>query len=446
VIRGRSRLAAVSAGVMLVHAVVAVAVIWGLYGFRYPAFRTSQPGRDWLPGGDLITPFAPDTALGDFVRFTRDHRLLPEAYLHGHLFTVVRSRTRTAFLNGEYSVRGWRHFFPYTFWVKTPLPVFLLLLAALLASAARWFARARGSRPPPGAAWRRARRSLYRTAPIWAFLTVYWALVIGSHINIGHRHILPTYPLMFVLCGSAAGWIRRRHWAAAVATGLALLWLVVESASIHPHYLAYFNQAAGGPRHGYRHLIDSSLDWGQDLPGLKRRLDELRGDPDHAGPVYLSYFGTGNPFYYGLKVTLLPCHFALPAPVYFPYSAGTYCISATMLQGAYNVARGAWTAEQEAAYQQALAGVRRFEEALRSSPGIRQRLARGDPGVARWAAALQRHEDYRFARLCAYLRLREPDEQVGYSILIYFLSQADIERALSRPPKRWTPSTPAEGK
>jgi hypothetical protein len=110
-----------------------------------------------------------------------------------------------------------------------------------------------------------------------------------------------------------------------------------------------------------------------------------------------------------------------------------------MLQGVYNVARGAWTDEHEAGYREAVAAVGRFEKALASSPDIRQRLARGDPGLARWAAVLQRHEDYRFARLCAYLRLREPDDQVGYSILIYFLSQADIERALHQPPEQWTP-------
>ena len=38
----------------------------------------------------------------------------------------------------------------------------------------------------------------------------------------------------------------------------------------HPYYLAYFNQLAGGPSGGYRVLVDSNLDWGQDLPGLVR--------------------------------------------------------------------------------------------------------------------------------------------------------------------------------
>src|SRR6185369_10959616 len=79
--------------------------------------------------------------------------------------------------------------------------------------------------------------------------------------------------------------------AAGAATLLLLGWHVFESIAIRPDYLAYFNELAGGPSEGYRHLADSSLDWGQDLPALKQWLDGerlQRGD----GNVYLSYFGT----------------------------------------------------------------------------------------------------------------------------------------------------------
>ena len=37
-----------------------------------------------------------------------------------------------------------------------------------------------------------------------SFLAVYWATAMTSNINIGHRHILPTYPVMYILAGSAA--------------------------------------------------------------------------------------------------------------------------------------------------------------------------------------------------------------------------------------------------
>lgn len=40
--------------------------------------------------------------------------------------------------------------------------------------------------------------------------------------------------------------------------------------AVYPHYLAYFNELAGGPRNGYQSLVDSNLDWGQDLKELRR--------------------------------------------------------------------------------------------------------------------------------------------------------------------------------
>ena len=66
---------------------------------------------------------------------------------------------------------------------------------------------------------------------------------------------------------------------------------------MYPHYLAYFNWIAGGPVNGYKHLVHSSLDWGQDLPGLKRWLNEHDLDSTGKTPVYLAYFGKAKPAY-----------------------------------------------------------------------------------------------------------------------------------------------------
>jgi hypothetical protein len=40
----------------------------------------------------------------------------------------------------------------------------------------------------------------------------------------------------------------------------------------------------------------------------------------------------------------------------------------------------------------------------------------------------------RFARLCAYLRHRDPIANVGNSILIFYLSQRELDQALYGPP------------
>ena len=78
------------------------------------------------------------------------------------------------------------------------------------------------------------------------------------------------------------------------ATLPALAWHVAESNTIRPDYLAYFNQLAGGPSEAYKHLADSSLDWGQDLPALKQWLEREGLQQPGAGNVYLSYFGTAR--------------------------------------------------------------------------------------------------------------------------------------------------------
>ncbi len=47
----------------------------------------------------------------------------------------------------------------------------------------------------------------------------------------------------------------------------------LETVSVYPHFTAFFNQAAGGPAQGANYLVDSSLDWGQDLKKLKTYMD-----------------------------------------------------------------------------------------------------------------------------------------------------------------------------
>jgi hypothetical protein len=74
-------------------------------------------------------------------------------------------------------------------------------------------------------------------------------------------------------------------------------WSAAGALAIHPDYLAYFNPIAGGPDGGPRYLLDSNIDWGQDLPGL---ADYLRKQ-GHAGPVYFGYFGEDAPERWGLE-------------------------------------------------------------------------------------------------------------------------------------------------
>jgi hypothetical protein len=112
-----------------------------------------------------------------------------------------------------------------------------------------------------------------------------------QNINIGHRHVLALYPFLFVAASRVAtlAWEARARWGRA-ALAVLVFWYAASVLRVHPNYLAYFNEAAGGPSQGWRWLVDSNVDWGQDLPGLKGYMDRS-GIPR----VTLCYFGTADP-------------------------------------------------------------------------------------------------------------------------------------------------------
>ena len=417
----RPSMLAVSA---VVHVVMILAVVWICYGARYSAFNPaiSGPGDRFSETWENVLPAT--GPLGAAIQTAREHHLLPEAFLYGFAGTLHLNQTRSAFLNGEYSLTGWWYFFPYVVMVKTPFPLFLVL-----GFAAAWAARAWRIGPPSTGPW--IGQSWYRLVPLGMLILAYGAVSLASNLNTGHRHILPIYPALFVLAGASASWFDARRRLAGGALAVCLLWFAAESFAIRPHYLAYFNQLAGGPSGAYRHLVDSSLDWGQDLPGLKRWLDQNGAGGPSQSPVFLSYFGTGNPRYYGINARMLPSFFPVNQQSFPPLTGGIYCISATMLQGVYLQIRRGWSPLHEKIYREVREDIERYKR-TRGDAGSRDRLIQ-ERGTEFWVKRFELHEQLQFARLTRYLLQREPDDQVGYAILIYRLSDAQVRDALDGP-------------
>jgi len=432
-IAGRIRQILAFLGLALLHVTVIYVVIWAFYGFRYESLNTAPPEAQtrlddqWQ--GLTSQPFPGLSA----ILFCREHRLLPEAFLQGHAHVLKYAQIRAAFLNGQYSVRGWWRFFPYCFLVKTPLSLFVVLILAVWAMAMGW---RRAGRERGGAMKVSLWRGFYRTAPLWVLLAVYWAFAITSKLNIGHRHILPTYPPMFILAGAAAGWLAApiRRKLVAILLSLAAIAYAGESLAVWPNYLAYFNPLAGGSGNAYRHLVDSSLDWGQDTPGLADWLEKHGLAHQDKIPVYLAYFGTGSPTYYGIKAHRLRGFpdIDLKSIPMEPLVGGVYCISATMLQSVLLTnCMGQWTQYNENAYQSLASDVDRLFQA---GPEGKEVLMQ-----PQWQEYLQLFLELRFGRLCAYLRQREPDDNVGHSILIYRLRDQEAREALFGPPAELLP-------
>ena len=108
-----------------------------------------------------------------------------------------------------------------------------------------------------------------------------------SSQQLGIRYVLPVLPLLMIFASQSGGWIetwRPRY--------RSLAWCLIAAGCLfslrhHPHHLAYFNEAAGGPIGGRQHLLDSNLDWGQDLNLVKAFMDHEGLDD-----IQLVYFGT----------------------------------------------------------------------------------------------------------------------------------------------------------
>jgi hypothetical protein len=69
---------------------------------------------------------------------------------------------------------------------------------------------------------------------------------------------------------------------------LCLLATITSTLRVYPHQLAYFNEAAGGPENGWKHLLHSNLDWGQDLLLVNEWLSRHKVDPHTVH--FASYF------------------------------------------------------------------------------------------------------------------------------------------------------------
>jgi hypothetical protein len=301
-VRSRTRRVWRSLGVSLLAIWgIAFLTLWATYGFQV------APAR----GGAIPVPAA---SYIDSLREMRRHA----------------SEGHHAFLMGRYSLTGWWYYFPVAFGIKTPLPTLILFGLAALCAGWDLYCLVRGRSSDHGV----------EKLAVWIPPLALFAVSLTSTLNIGYRHILPVLPFIYVLGSGAVARIpRQRRGLGWALVAVLVAWTIVGSLSVYPHYLTYFNELIGGPDQGYRYLVDSNLDWGQDLPGLKRYIDQ-----HGIHEVKLAWFGSADPAYYQIPYDPLPSR-ALPFrdetggryETFYPAhpAPGVYAISATHLQAPY---------------------------------------------------------------------------------------------------------------
>lgn len=201
------------------------------------------------------------------------------AYFRGLRFFMddVKAGGRPSFLFGQYSTEGWIYYFLAAMLIKTPIPALALIGLAIALMARR-------------------RAVTYAEYCLLVPVIVFLAVSSLSRLQLGLRYILHVYPFLFILASGVVRAPALRKAGAKVALAAVLAWYAVSTLVAFPHYIPYFNELVGGSRNGYKYLIDSNVDWGQDLPGLRDYL-EREGNPE----IILSFFGTAAPRTYGIE-------------------------------------------------------------------------------------------------------------------------------------------------
>ena len=215
------------------------------------------------------------------------------------------------FFWGKISPNGVRIYFPFVYLVKEPLALHLLAIIALV------FALSRIRWPLYRRKWMEEHFTEFAFIVVIVF---YWWMSIRSNLNMGVRHLLPMFPFIYILIANeilvlyrrlletrtgirlhSKGQVRHSGvlsqpstvWIFGAILGALLCWQMATVLRVHPSYLAYFNEIAGGPNGGYRYVTDSNLDWGQDLKRLSQYVEK-----HGIAQINLDYFGKADPAYY----------------------------------------------------------------------------------------------------------------------------------------------------
>lgn len=127
-------------------------------------------------------------------------------------------------------------------------------------------------------------------------------LMFFNSLQIGIRYLLPLFPFLFILIAAPLQLTLKGK---RLLSLVILLGWMIPMLLIRPEFLSHFNGVAkiwGPPE---EMLLDSNLDWGQDLYRLKTVASVAI---EQRTPIYVLYFGHVSPRNYGIDYQLVPDH------------------------------------------------------------------------------------------------------------------------------------------
>jgi len=290
-------------GLLALFIIGYIFIVWPVYIFHvanYPIAKQVQDTQFILQG-------FPIKALASFTVWLAGVPVFRAIAYYGLGLAMVFSRAtggNTIYFLGQVINLGSPIYFPLLYLIKEAVSLHVLTLIAA-ACGFWWFIKKKLFSPASLAGWLVENIASVLGA---SFIILYWYLSIRSPLNIGIRHVIPTFPFIFmIVAGNISVWLENHHnlTSSRIKYGFIsalVVFQIFSVISVYPSFLAYFNEFIGGSQYGYKYVTDSNLDWGQDLKRLSQWTDK-----NNIGKIYVDYFGGGTPEYY-LKENFLPWH------------------------------------------------------------------------------------------------------------------------------------------
>lgn len=177
-------------------------------------------------------------------------------------------REYNSYLRGAWQQHGWWYYYLYGLGVKTPVGCLALLGIAIYVVPYRW-----------------KKLGTWAYADLLALLLPALGILVlvSSQTGFNHhlRYVLPATPYLLIF--ASGGYVALRSDRAKTLALLLVCISCISSLFCFPHHQSYFNELVGGPLHGSEHLVNSNVDWGQDMHRIR---DWLREHPE-GKPLHL---------------------------------------------------------------------------------------------------------------------------------------------------------------
>jgi 4-amino-4-deoxy-L-arabinose transferase-like glycosyltransferase len=223
-------------------------------------------------------------------------------YATGLILADQRARGgNLTYFYGEITNESFKSYFPIVYIIKEPLAFWALVLIVFSFAFRNVYTRAYTWIKDPAPEGRASPNIIGRhfaefSMVVW--LVLYWIISIFSNINIGIRHLLPVYGFTYILLSGQLTRIINydlRFMNKKITTMLIIIlfgWYGFVNIKAHPSYLSYFNEYIGSSK-GYKYVVDSNVDWGQDLKRLGNWLED-----NNIETIHLDYWGWADQRYY----------------------------------------------------------------------------------------------------------------------------------------------------